>query len=82
MKNEPINIFKYMYVSLSIVWKNHKEEKFDLFLAEADPFITGDDSADPAIFDSFKKRFMEYGNYDEFGYSFIIKYLAELDSFY
>ena len=63
-------------------WEKDKNELFGLYLSEADPFLTGDDSADPAVFDDFIKCFEKYGSYDDYGYEFIIKYLNDLDPYY
>lgn len=78
----PIQIFKLMYLALNKEWQKDKNELFGLYLSEADPFLTGDDSADPAIFDDFLKRFKEYGTYNDYGYDFILEYLANLDPYY
>ena len=82
MIKQPIQVFKLMYLALNAEWEKDKNELFGLFLSESDPFLTGDDSADPAVFNDFLKCFEKYGTYDEYGYGFILKYLANLDSFY
>ena len=82
MINQPIQIFKLMYLALNKEWEKEKNELFGLYLSEADPFLTGDDSADPAIFADFLKCFEIWGAYDEYGYEFIIKYLTDLDPYY
>ncbi len=82
MINEPIQILKLMYLALNKEWEKDKNELFGLYLSEADPFLTGDDSADPAVFDDFIKCFEKYGSYDDYGYEFIIKYLNDLDPYY
>lgn len=82
MINQPIQLFKLMYLALTKEWEKEKEEQFGLYLSEADPFITGNDSADPAVFEDFYKAFNKYGSYDDYGYDFILKYLSELDPFY
>ena len=82
MINEPIQILKLMYLALNKEWEKDKNELFGLYLSEADPFLTGDDSADPAIYDEFVKCFEKYGTYDDYGYDFILKYLSDLDPYY
>ena len=82
MINEPIQILKLMYLALNKEWEKDKNELSGLYLSEADPFLTGDDSADPAVFDDFIKCFEKYGSYDDYGYEFIIKYLNDLDPYY
>ncbi len=71
-----------MHIALTKEWEKEKDEKLGLFLSEADPFVTGDDSVDPVVFEDFKSAFEKYGTYDEYGYAFIDKYLGELDPFY
>ncbi len=82
MINQPIQVLKLMYLALNKEWEKDKNELFGLYLSEADPFLTGDDSADSAIFADFLKRFEEYGTYEDYGYEFILKYLNDLDPFY
>ena len=82
MINQPIQIFKLMYLSLSSIWKHDQDTLFGLYLSEADPFVTGDDSADPVIYEDFLASFKQYGTYDDYGYDFIIKYLSNLDPYY
>ena len=82
MINEPIQVFKLMYLALNKEWETDKNELFGLYLSEADPFLTGDDSADPAVFDDFLECFGKYGSYDDYGYEFIINYLNDLDTYY
>ncbi len=82
MINQPIQLFKLMYLALTKEWEKEKDEQFGLYLSEADPFITGDDSADPVVFEDFKKAFETKGSYDNYGYDFILKYLSDLDPFY
>ena len=82
MINEPIQILKMMYLALNKEWEKDKNELFGLYLSEADPFLTGDDIADSAIYDEFVKCFKKYGTYDDYGYDFILKYLSDLDPFY
>lgn len=82
MINKPIQILKLMYLALNREWEKDKDELFGLYLSEADPFLTGDDSADSSIFADFLKCFEKYGTYDEFGYDFILKYLTNLDPYY
>ena len=82
MINKPIEVFKLMYLTLVKERGKQKDDRFGLYLSEADPFITGDDSADPAVFDEFKTAFGKYGSYDEYGYGFILRYLEELDPYY
>ena len=82
MINKPIQLFKLMYLALEKEWEAQKDELLGLYLSEADPFITGNDSADPVIFEDFIKCFEKYGSYDEYGYQFIIKYLSELDPYF
>ena len=82
MTKEPINIFKLMYLALDKVWQKEKNNLFGLYLAEADPFLTGKDSADPAVFLGFTTCFEKYGNYESYGYDFIVKYLSNLDPYY
>ena len=82
MINKPIQILKLMYLALNKEWEKDKNELFGLYLSEADPFVVGNDSADPAIFDEFIKCFKKYGSYDDYGYDFIIKYLNDLDPYY
>lgn len=82
MINKPIQVFKLMYIALTKEWEKEKDEKLGLYLSESDPFVTGDDSVDPVVFEDFKKKFEDSGTYDDFGYDFIAKYLLELDPFY
>lgn len=82
MINQPIQVLKLMYLALNEEWEKDKDDLFGLFLSEADPFLTGDDSADPAIFADFLKCFEKYGTYDEYGYDFILKFLTDLDPYY
>ena len=82
MINQPIQLFKLMFLALTSEWEKEKEDQFGLYLSEADPFVTGDDSVDPVVFEDFKKAFNNYGSYDDYGYNFILKYLSELDPFY
>ena len=82
MLNQPIQVFKLMYLALQQQWEKDVDEKLGLYLSEADPFLTGNDSADPTVFEDFLKCFEKYGSYDNFGYDFIIKYLLELDPYY
>jgi len=82
MINQPIQVFKLMYLALTKEWEKEKEERFGLYLSEADPFINGNDSADPVVFEDFKKAFDQYGSYDDYGYDFIESYLSNLDPFY
>lgn len=82
MINQPIQLFKLMFLALTKEWEKEKDEQFGLYLSEADPFVTGDDSADPVIFEDFKKEFEINGSYRDYGYDFILKYLSNLDSFY
>ena len=82
MINEPIQVFKLMYVVLNKEWEKEKDKLFGLYLSEADPFLTGNDSADSSVFAGFLKCFEKYGTYDEFGYDFVLKYLAVLDPYY
>ncbi len=44
MIKQPIQIFKLMYLALNKEWQKEKNELFGLYLSEADPFLTGDDS--------------------------------------
>ena len=82
MINQPIQIFKLMYLALTKEWEKEKDEQFGLYLSEADPFVTGDDSVDPVVFEDFKNAFAISGSYDDYGYDFILDYLSNLDSFY
>ena len=82
MINEPIQVFKLMYLALNKEWEKENDELFGLYLSEADPFLTGNDSADPSVFAGFLKCFEKYGTYAEYGYDFILKYLADLDPYY
>ena len=82
MINKPIQILKLMHIALTKEWEKEKDKKLGLYLSEADPFVTGDDSVDPVVFEDFKSAFEKYGTYDEYGYAFIDKYLGELDPFY
>ena len=82
MINQPIQLFKLMYLALTKEWEKDKDEKLGLYLSEADPFVTGEDSADPVIFEDFLKAFNEYGSFEDFGYEFLIKYFEKLDPFF
>lgn len=82
MIKKPIEIFKMMYLVLDKIWQKNKDEQFGLFLSEADPFETGIDSADPAVFFEFTKQFEKYGTYENYGYNFIVQYLSNLDPIY
>ena len=82
MINQPIQVLKLMYLALNKEWEKDKDELFGLYLSEADPFLTGDDSADSAIFADFLRCFEKYGTYDEYGYDFILQYLGDLDPYY
>lgn len=82
MISKPIQLFKLMFLALTKEWEKEKDESFGLYLSEADPFVTGDDSVDPVVFEDFKKLFDKYGTYEDYGYDFVLKYLSELDPFY
>ena len=82
MVNKPIQVFKFMYIALSKVWEKEKDQKLEIFLTDANPFITGESSFDPKIFDDFESKFKAFGSYSDYGYDFIIKYLSILDPFY
>ena len=82
MISKPIQIFKTMFLALNKEWEKEKDEGLGLYLSEADPFVTGNDSVDPVVFEDFNLAFKKYGSYDEYGYSFIQRYLEELDSYY
>ena len=82
MIKQPIQLFKLMYLALIKEWEKEKEKQLGLFLSDADPFITGGDSADPAVFEDFAKAFQDYGSFDDYGYDFILRYLSGVDPFY
>lgn len=82
MINQPIQVFKLMYLALQKEWEKSGDEKLGMYLSDADPFLSGNDSADPVVFLDFQTVFEKYGGYDDYGYSFILKYLEELDPYY
>ena len=82
MINQPIQVLKILYLALSPKWESTRDDLLGQYLSDSDPFVVGNDSADPAIFDEFVKCFKKYGSYDDYGYDFIIKYLNDLDPYY
>ena len=82
MINQPIQVLKLLYLALQEEWELTKDSLLGQYLSEADPFVVGDDSVDPVIFEDFLSSFEKYGTYEEYGYNFILKYLSDLDPYY
>ena len=71
-------IFNLMYLILEELNETNKNETVETFLSDANPYIwEGENSGDPSIFFEFKKEFEEKGNYEDYGYEFIINYFFQ-----
>ena len=82
MKLTAIQIFTLMYCVLDDAWSIYKDEKLAIYLSEANPFVCDDESADPVVFNDFKKQYGTERELNDYGYGFIVEYLAQLDSYY
>ena len=65
MINKPIQVFKLMYLALHKEWVKDVDIKLGLYLSDSDPFLTGNDSVDPVVFEDFLNCFQKYGSYRE-----------------
>ena len=76
-----ITLYKIMYCILSDIWAINKNEKLAVFLADANPFLCEEGSADPIVYNNFVNLYTEDKS-DDYGYDFIANYLANLDNYY
>lgn len=73
-------IYNLMYLVLEELNEDNKSEGVSNFLSEANPYIwEGENSGDPAVYLDFKKQFEEKGTYVDYGYDFIVDYLANIE---
>ena len=82
MKLTSIQVFKLMYCILDDLWSNRKDEKLAIYLSEANPFLCDEGSADPVVYNDFKKFFGDEKELFDYGYECIVDYLKKLDPFY
>lgn len=82
MKLKAIQLFTFMYCVLDDLWIKTKNNNLSIYLADANPFICDEGSADPALYAAFKKQFGEEKEFDDYGYSFLINYFEKIDKYY